>query len=87
MISTEGELQIVHLNIRSLRKNFHQLLVLLKDCAYSIDIIILSEINIKQDELSMYNIQGYEMHANTRKRRRGGGILFYTKSMHNANLL
>jgi hypothetical protein len=77
---TERDLQIIYLNIRSLRKNYSELLVLLKGVENTLDIIILSEINIKHQELTLYKIEGYEMFAYTREIRRGGGILIYVKT-------
>lgn len=82
--STNTELQIVHLNIRSLRKNFTELMVTLHTCKNVLDVIVLSEINVKQDELRFYEIDGYDMHSYTRETRRGGGLLVYCKSSLNA---
>ncbi|CAH2092606.1 unnamed protein product [Euphydryas editha] len=75
----QNEIDIVHLNIRSLRKQFNELLVLLNNCEGKIDIIILSEINIKKDEVAHYSITGYTMYANTREEQRGGGVIIYIK--------
>lgn len=70
---------IFHLNIRSLRKNFNELMVLLEENRYTIDIIILSEVNIKNEEMSFYQIPGYNAVIRTRETMRGGGILIYVK--------
>lgn len=48
----KGNYHIVHLNIRSLRKNFNEILILLEQNKHRIDILILSEINIKNDGLN-----------------------------------
>lgn len=69
----------MHLNIRSLRKNFNQLETLLDSCSKHIDIIVLSEINIKKDEVCFYKLEGYSSYAYTRETRRGGGLLIYAK--------
>lgn len=61
-----------------MRKHFNELLVLLNENKYNIDILILSEINIKKEELSFYQIIGYNIH--TREISRGGGILIYAKN-------
>lgn len=76
---SEKQLKIVHLNIRSLRKHFNEFLVLTKQCEVMIDIIILSEINIKTEEATMYKIDGYKMFCNARQKNKGGGVLIYAK--------
>lgn len=70
---------MVHLNIRSLRKYFNEFLTLLKTCEEKIDLIILSEVNIKREELALYAISGYNIHANLRETKKGGGIIIYAK--------
>lgn len=82
----QHEIDIVHLNIRSLRKNFGELLVLINNCLGKLDVIILSEINIKRDELSFYAINGYNLYANTRENKRGGGVLMYIKENINCEV-
>ncbi|CAG4944486.1 unnamed protein product [Parnassius apollo] len=47
---------------------------------FSIDILLLSEINIRQAELPLYCIDGYDMHGFTIENRRGGGLLVYSKN-------
>lgn len=74
-------IHIIHLNIRSLRKHFNEVQVLLEASKCEIDIIILSEINIKKEELPLYNLPGYESCAVTRENKRGGGILIYAKDV------
>lgn len=77
-----SRLHIIHINICSLRKHFNELLVLLEDCINSLDVICLTEINIKQEELYRYHINGFNMYAWTRHVRRGGGILIFVKSKY-----
>lgn len=75
-----GYTHILHLNIRSLRKHFNELLVMLEEIQHAIDVIILSEININREELSFYRISGYSMYSFTRESTRGGGILIYASN-------
>lgn len=74
------KLQIIHLNIRSLRKNFNQLQQLLNNSLNNLDVLILTEINIKSHEVPLYNIQGFNSYANTREKCKGGGILVYVRN-------
>lgn len=76
-------LVIVHLNIGSLRKNWDLLLSALDD-KNSIDIIVLTEINIAEHENQLYKMEGYDVIFYNRCRRdrdkkRGGGICVYIK--------
>lgn len=76
---SENQIHILHLNIRSLRKHFNEFTVLLDQNRNAIDIIILTEINIKSEEISFYAIKGYDICDNTRKTQRGGGVIIYYK--------
>lgn len=78
-----NKFNILHLNIRSLRKHFNQLLVLINQSKSQIDVIVLSEVNIKEDEVSCYNVNGYSTYSKTRESTRGGGLLIYVKSQVN----
>ena len=51
---------IIYLNIRSLRKNFDQLIVSLNDILENIDVIILVETNISDEENDLYKINGFK---------------------------
>lgn len=72
-------LHILHLNICSLRKHFNELLTLTKNCLDNIDIICLTEVNVKKYELCLYNIEGFNLYSKTREKQRGGGIVIYVK--------
>lgn len=80
-LSNQNGLTILHLNISSLRKHFNELLVLLFQSVCEIDILILTEINIKEEEICLYAIPGYDSYAYTRETCRGGGILVYHKEI------
>lgn len=72
-------LQIIHINVCSLRLHFSGLLVLLNTCLQCLDVVCLTEINIKDHETHRYQINGYNMYSWTRNNRRGGGILLYVR--------
>lgn len=59
----------MHINIRSLIKNFAALEQCIYSCDRCIDIIILTEANIKDNVSSLFNIKGYGMHTELRKKR------------------
>lgn len=72
----------MHVNIRSLIKNFSALSECISSSKRIIDVIVLSEVGISDKILSMYNIDGYELYAHLRKNKKGGGIMLYIHNNH-----
>lgn len=79
------ELTIVHLNIRSIKKNWDSFLVVFESisCKMNIAGVILTEVNITSDEVSLYEIEGFDVFSSLRDGRRGGGILIFIKENFN----
>lgn len=74
------DLIILHSNIRNLsRKSFHLLQLYLENKIQNIDIIILSEINCKPEEIKFYHLQNFNVTYYCREKKKGGGIIIYTK--------
>lgn len=76
-ISKDNLLCMLHLNIQSLRSNWEWLLVKLSNVLPKLDILILSEININNEEAECYNINHFSRLASCRHGQRGGGILIF----------
>uniref|UniRef100_A0A8D8YSJ2 Uncharacterized protein n=1 Tax=Cacopsylla melanoneura TaxID=428564 RepID=A0A8D8YSJ2_9HEMI len=75
-----NDLIIIHINIKSLsNKNFNMLKVYLEKIIKKIDIIVLTEINCKNEEMQYYGLENFNMTYKCREKRKGGGILIYTK--------
>lgn len=71
-------LKILHVNIRSLRTNWSELQWEISTLGIQWEIIVLTEINIKKNEVDLYNIKGYTNYAITREHTsRGGGIMIF----------
>lgn len=82
---SDKSLNIIHLNIRSIRKNFNNLLVLLQ--AYNLyvcDIIILSECWQIIDDKN-FNIEGYNIYYNQGQLNQNDSVVIYTKQNINFN--
>lgn len=79
---------LIYMNIRSLRKNFTQLLADIHKIINKIHIIILVETNITDNENRFYEINGYNSIFLNREGR-GGGIAVYIRDdiHHNSTLL
>lgn len=73
---------IVHINIRSLVRNFSYVTQLISSSKLIIDVLILTEVNINDNIVSMFNISGYKTHSKLRKNRKGGGIMLYVRDIH-----
>lgn len=69
---------LIHMNIRSPRKNFITFLTQINNILNKIHLIILTETNITDDENQFYSIHGYNAIFINRESR-GGGIAIYTK--------
>lgn len=70
------------MNIRSMNKNFKHLESIIQKNATLVDVIILTEINLKDHQCSLFNLKNYEMYAVTRDRQSGGGVMMYLKNNH-----
>lgn len=72
----------IHINIRSIIKNFAALEQLIFTSMRRIDVIILTEVNISGSICCLYQIHGYQMVTALRKSRKGGGIIMYVHNSH-----
>jgi exonuclease III len=68
---------ILHMNIRSMFKNFRSFQVSFVD--QKADIIILSEVNCKETDVNKFQIKGFKIFSQTREGR-GGGLIIYIRS-------
>lgn len=72
------QLSLIHMNIRSLRKNFVTLLSHINQIQNKISLLILTETNITDNENDLYKIHGFNALFLNRDGR-GGGIAVYIK--------
>lgn len=72
-------LNLVHLNIRSLRTNFLDFVISIKPIIDLIDVIVLVETNICPEESDLYMIDGFCSYFKSRSERRGGGLGVFIK--------
>lgn len=75
-------LNVLHVNIRSLNKHWNELLVNLHDVLDNIDVLVITEINIHSDTVDQYNIDGYDRYQYLRPSpdSRHGGLVIFVKS-------
>lgn len=75
------DINIFHLNIRSLRRHFDELLIYISSLPKLIHVIVLSEVWIQADEINKYNIQDYDLLLQEREKNLAGGLIIY---VHNS---
>lgn len=80
--NTPINLLCMHINIRSTIKNFSSVEQIIHSSSQTIDVIILTEANIKEFLSAMYSLKGYNMYTELRKNRKGGGIIVYVNKKH-----
>ena len=74
-----GDLSILSTNIRSIEKNFDELLIILQN-RKMFDIIALSETWVSDEKVNLFKIDGYRSHIQTRKDgRRSGGVMIFVR--------
>lgn len=78
---------LIYANIRSLRKNFYNMMLELSQIKSNISFIVLSETWINSDEVDLYNIQGYNAYHCCNDTYRAGGVICYVaKDINVTNL-
>lgn len=70
-------LNLFHVNIRSVRKHFDDLILFLETKRKKFDIIVLTEVWIKEDEISKFQILGYKSVIQDRTSDVSGGVIIY----------
>lgn len=74
--SSLGSFKIFHANVRSLCKNFDNLLAHLQNVSHHYDIIVLTETWLNENSEQLFKIPGYES-ISLNRTGRGGGIRVY----------
>jgi len=78
----------LHLNIRSIRKHWDSLILQISDFLDTLDVLILSEIACSYEEISTFEINGWNRVQLCRENKGGGGlVLFYNAKKFNFSIL
>ena len=70
-------ISIIHINARSLIKNYYNIDNYLNMLSHRFSVIIISESWLKECHIGNYNIQNYTSVNTIRKNKRGGGVSIY----------
>lgn len=71
---------LLHINISSIQKNWDQLLIYLVDQVDCLDVLILTEINVGATTCSFFTLEGFCSYSLYRVGQRSKGILTYIKT-------
>jgi hypothetical protein len=77
------DISVMHLNIRSLKKNYKSLNAMLDIIDHKFSVIGLTESWLKDYNYSLYNFAGYNQEAITRSTGQGGGISVFINNTLN----
>lgn len=80
-------LNVIHINIRSLQKNFDGLKSFLSCLPKPPDIIALTETWLQEHTKHLYSMEGYDSFHLVRTNREHGGITIFAKCEFKANTL
>lgn len=80
-------LTIIHVNIRSIERKWDELNIILQNVIKTIDVLILTEINIKEEGAFMYNIPGFQRLTKCRKVKKGGGIAVFVREKYSVKII
>lgn len=81
----ENTINFIHFNIRSIKKNFDELLVYMQETKINLDVIVLSEVwNI--EKVSDFNIPSYSIYHNESTFNQNDGLIVYIKNSINAQV-
>ena len=81
LVSTDKtKFSLLHLNVRSIPKNFNNFLTYLETLQYQFSVIGISETWLKDHNVNCYFIDGYKSEHNYRKEKAGGGVSLFVKS-------
>lgn len=75
-------LSAIHININSLRSNWDLLCVIINNLLPKLDLLVLTEINVKDEESLAYQLRNFSQFSKCRICRRGGGIMVFYKDTY-----
>ena len=82
-----NDISIMHINARSLKKNFDSVNQLVASINCSLSAICISETWLNEATSSLFNLPGYTFISNSRPCRSGGGIGIYLNEILNYKIL
>ena len=75
---------ILSLNIRSLAKHWDELKLIICNAEVELDVIILTETNIRDSNENLFFLNNYDSFFQNRVERRGGGVAVFIKTEYKA---
>lgn len=79
-INSDDFLNVIYLNIRSVRNKFTDIKNLMTSYDFIIHILVLSEIHINSNEQDRFQLNNYDAFFSCRDENKGGGVVIYVLS-------
>ena len=79
----DSGINILHVNCRSLKKHFSELITLIENCSETLLAVPLSETWLKKSNEDIFQIYGYNFVSNCRCLKSSGGVGIYIDSNYN----
>lgn len=79
-INSDIILSILHINIRSLKLNWDLLCLKINHLLSNLDLLILTEVNVKEEEALSYQLRNFTQTSKCRIHRNGGGVMVFYKN-------
>jgi hypothetical protein len=76
----KSSFSVLHLNIRSYRKNFDDLLINLESCKVKYDLIVLTETWLQENECALTVLDGFTVYSNKNRRNQNDGVICYVNN-------
>ena len=86
-IGNKNDINIMHVNCRSIKRNFDDFKTLLSNVDNHLTAIAVSETWLTPDVENMYNLNGYKLFCNSRLTKIGGGVALYVNSNLSSNII
>ena len=79
LVHNKSNLNVIHLNIASIKSNWDLLTASLTGCLGLVDVLILTDISVPSihNEINFYNLSNFSKEMSLRERQKGGGILVF----------
>lgn len=81
ILKKEYSLKVLNINIRSIGKNFDELILFLHDIDIEFDVLILTECWLSSNPVPQF-LEGYNYYATTHHRNRAEGVVAFVKPCH-----
>lgn len=81
-IFNQNYFNVIHINVRSIRKHWLSLLAYLNDFIKFLDVIVLTEVKVKEENILVFQLDCFDLYSRCRSDGRGGGIAAFVRNSY-----